>query len=343
MFGRVVLGGTFEVIHAGHRALLSKAFSIGGRVLIGLTSDGFARRRKDYKIKSFGARKRQLLEFLGENAARAEIVKIEDRFGPAARDEKLDAIVVSAETEKTAREINEARTRKKLKKLEIVVVPIVYAEDLKRLSCERVLSGEIDERGKRLKPLRIALGSTNPNKINGVRAVANRIFPFLAHQFLPGGKNGPFAACRKLEVEGAKVETRAGRQPFGESTIDGAVERAMRAHKKLRADYGVGLESGLFEFEKKYFDFLWCAVHDGEQTTLGCSMGFEVPRKIVERIRKEKSDMGGIFSEIAGIEKIGEKGGALHFLSRGLARREDMIQQAFLCAMLPRLSARLYR
>ncbi|MEW6329335.1 MAG: inosine/xanthosine triphosphatase [Candidatus Micrarchaeota archaeon] len=325
MFGRVVLGGTFEVIHAGHSALLSKAFSIGARVLIGLTSDGFARRRKKYKIRNFAARKKKLVAFLGENARRAEILKIEDKFGPAARDAEIDAIVVSAETETTAREINERRARKKLKKLEIVVVPIVYAEDLKRVSCERVLSGEIDERGKRLKPLRIALGSTNPNKINGVRAVAKKIFPFLAH------------------VEGVRINSCAGRQPFGKSTIGGAVERAGRAHKKLRADYGVGLESGLFEFGKRYFDFLWCAVHDGEQTTLGCSMGFEVPRKIVERIKRERSDMGDMFSEIAGIEKIGEKGGALGFLSRGLAGREEMVQQAFLCAMLPRISARVYR
>jgi phosphopantetheine adenylyltransferase len=35
--------------------------------------------------------------------------------------------------------------------LEIISLPIVYAEDLKKISCERIRAGEIDANGKMLK------------------------------------------------------------------------------------------------------------------------------------------------------------------------------------------------
>ena len=47
----VALGGTFEIIHKGHLELLRKAFSISSNVIIGLTSDDFAekKRKKDFQ------------------------------------------------------------------------------------------------------------------------------------------------------------------------------------------------------------------------------------------------------------------------------------------------------
>jgi pantetheine-phosphate adenylyltransferase len=45
-FDLVATGGTFDEIHAGHLALLSKAFELGKTVIIGITSDEFAIKRK---------------------------------------------------------------------------------------------------------------------------------------------------------------------------------------------------------------------------------------------------------------------------------------------------------
>ena len=39
---KVGIGGTFNVLHKGHRALLDKALEIGDEVVVGLTSDRFA-------------------------------------------------------------------------------------------------------------------------------------------------------------------------------------------------------------------------------------------------------------------------------------------------------------
>nr|AIE93446.1 Cytidyltransferase-related domain-containing protein [uncultured marine thaumarchaeote AD1000_36_B08]AIF23058.1 Cytidyltransferase-related domain-containing protein [uncultured marine thaumarchaeote SAT1000_12_G09] len=48
-FALVALGGTFDIIHAGHIALLDKGFSISKKVILGLTSDELAEKKgKNY-------------------------------------------------------------------------------------------------------------------------------------------------------------------------------------------------------------------------------------------------------------------------------------------------------
>jgi len=42
LFDLVAMGGTFDIIHSGHMALLNKAFSISTKVIIGVTSDQLA-------------------------------------------------------------------------------------------------------------------------------------------------------------------------------------------------------------------------------------------------------------------------------------------------------------
>ena len=44
-FDLVAMGGTFDIIHAGHIALLNKSFSISSKVIIGLSSDQLAVKR----------------------------------------------------------------------------------------------------------------------------------------------------------------------------------------------------------------------------------------------------------------------------------------------------------
>ena len=44
-FSLVATGGTFDIIHRGHLTLLSNAFDISDKVIIGLTSDELAAKK----------------------------------------------------------------------------------------------------------------------------------------------------------------------------------------------------------------------------------------------------------------------------------------------------------
>ncbi|KXB03688.1 hypothetical protein AKJ48_03680, partial [candidate division MSBL1 archaeon SCGC-AAA261O19] len=108
---KVVVGGTFDYLHDGHKAILRKAFELGNQVLIGIVSDQMELKKDSVGIPPLEERKSKLEEFLEEQdwLERAEIVVISDPIGPAAEDRELEAIIVSEETRSRAEEINEIR------------------------------------------------------------------------------------------------------------------------------------------------------------------------------------------------------------------------------------------
>jgi len=154
-FKKVVVGGTFDYLHDGHVAILTKAFELGERVVVGICSDEMQLllEKDSAGIQLLDMRKRALEELLRSRGwlERAEVVVISDAFGPTPKDRKLEAIVVSPETRERAEELNRLRTSKGLKTLEIVEIPFVLAEDGKPISSIRVRYGEIDVHGKLLK------------------------------------------------------------------------------------------------------------------------------------------------------------------------------------------------
>jgi len=134
---RVVIGGTFDVFHKGHKALLRRAFGLG-EVTIGLTSNIMAEKMKKRKVRDFRLRKRELEDFIKkEFKVTPEIVKIEDKFGPTLK-EDFDYIVVSSETYRTAVLINKKRQKINKKPIKIVKIKFVLAKDKKLISSRRI-------------------------------------------------------------------------------------------------------------------------------------------------------------------------------------------------------------
>ena len=84
-FNIVALGGTFDIIHVGHLALLQKGFSISKKVIIGLTSDEFATKNSKNLINDFQKRRAKLEFEINEKfpTSEFEISKLENDFGPA--------------------------------------------------------------------------------------------------------------------------------------------------------------------------------------------------------------------------------------------------------------------
>ncbi len=149
-FKKVAVGGTFDKLHRGHQALLGKAFEVGEKVVIGLTSDSFVERMgKPHKTASYDSRQKELWAFLREKglAERAEIVPLTDAYGLTVSGRGLEALVVSEETAKTGEAINQVRREAGYQPLEIVVVGMVPAENHCPISTTRIRRGEIDRNG----------------------------------------------------------------------------------------------------------------------------------------------------------------------------------------------------
>jgi len=143
---RVVVGGTFDLLHAGHRALLLGAFSLGD-VTIGLVSDEMAKISKNREVGKYKDRKKDLEDWIKKIGKLAKIIEINDRFGVALK-EDFDHIVVSPETYETAVLINQERQKLSKKPIKIVRIKFVLAEDGKPISSTRIFNGEIDREGK---------------------------------------------------------------------------------------------------------------------------------------------------------------------------------------------------
>lgn len=146
----VVIGGTFDILHEGHKALLRKAFELG-EVAIGLTSNVMAKELKNREVQDFESRKKELEDFIKkEFKVEPIIAQIEDKFGFTLTKD-FDYIVVSPETYETAELINEERQKRDKKPIQIVKIDFVLAKDGKPISATRILKGEIDRYGKLLK------------------------------------------------------------------------------------------------------------------------------------------------------------------------------------------------
>jgi len=146
----VATGGTFDHLHVGHIALLTKSFEVGDKVVIGVTSDDFARKQGKSPDQAYGQRVRALRAFLQSRFPGREhlIVKLDDYFGPGIASPEVQAIVVSRETAKRVSIANAMREAKGYPPLETVVVDFVLAGDSKPISSTRIRKGEIDAEGR---------------------------------------------------------------------------------------------------------------------------------------------------------------------------------------------------
>ncbi|KAL3669668.1 hypothetical protein V7S43_005051 [Phytophthora oleae] len=119
----VILGGTFDHLHNGHKKLLSLAVSIcENRMIVGVTADSMLRKKSHAELlESVEKRKRAVrayISFLNPHIT-ADIVTIEDPFGPAIVVPEAAAMVVSTETLPGAAKINDIRVDRGLPKLHI--------------------------------------------------------------------------------------------------------------------------------------------------------------------------------------------------------------------------------
>ena len=145
------MGGTFDILHSGHKALLQRALEVGDIVLVGLTTDSRAsRNRNKTQINPYHVRLANLQNLLKsmKSLEKFQIVPLDNDWGPSVIDEDFEAIIVSDETKSTAQKINKIRLADGKTELEIVVVPMIRAQDGNRISSSRIRNKEINSEGK---------------------------------------------------------------------------------------------------------------------------------------------------------------------------------------------------
>lgn len=321
---RVAMGGTFDILHDGHKALLAAAFEPRPeRVLIGLTTDAMALRSRA-RVNPYAVRERNLRRYLRSRGWRGFSVEpIDDAFGPADERPDLDTIVVSAERAQVASDLNEARRARGLAPLEVRTVPMVLAEDGLPVQSRRIRAGEIDPHGVRKKTVVVFVGTDNPVKVRAVRRVFEDLF-------------------ERARVKGVPVASGVPEQPFDVQAPVGAMNRARAALRD--ADFGVGIEAGLVwdASAGDYLDVQYCAVIDrAGRLTLGHGPGFAYPPRVVQRA-KAGLTVSQAMEELTGIREIGSKHGAIGFLTERRMDRDALTEAAVLMAVVPRIRRNLY-
>ena len=186
-FNHVVLGGTFDRLHEGHKVLLSTSAALAtDNLTVGVTSNKMTSSKSKLKniintilklhlnwtffpekvlcelIEPVETRMRNVKEFLKDikPSLKYEIIAIDDIYGPTKYDPNFEAIVVSDETVKGAQIINCYRQEHNLCSLEIVNIGVMSNNNNNNSSScgqEKKISSRdcrMDLLGRLLKPVR---------------------------------------------------------------------------------------------------------------------------------------------------------------------------------------------
>ncbi len=317
-----VVGGTFTIIHAGHKILLREACRNSDKVIVGLATDEFSESRKEYRTVPYETREKNLLAFFREEGCTAEIRPLTRSEGTASEDPSFERLVVSEETYSSALSINAKRKKNGLEPLLIEKVSVVLSRDFFPISSRRILGGEIDPEGSRKIPLRVVISSGNELKRSAVESF-----------FKSEGVDLQLFENREYDTE---------EQPFGDDITAMALKRARSAGRDY--DYSLGIEAGLMYDRAAgcYFDVHTCVVIDRHgNVTSGTSSGFQVPEYLIDRV-KQGVDISRAYEWEHGTSDIGKHGGIVDVFSRGNLSRIDLINEAIRNAFIPRRSPYIY-
>lgn len=150
-FKTIILGGTFDHLHIGHKDFILHGTSLAYKAIICLTSNNYVKENKGENFEDYETRKKALEEFLEQQklAGKVQIAKIDDAYGIALdKNAEIDAIAVVEKTIKGAESINIKREELGLPPLEVVVVTSTAADNGSVMSSSAIRSGEMNRNGR---------------------------------------------------------------------------------------------------------------------------------------------------------------------------------------------------
>jgi len=164
--------------------------------------------------------------------------------------------------------------------------------------------------------MKIAIGSTNPTKVEAARRAAAKVWP----------------GC---EVVAVIVPSCVGEQPMSDDeTIRGAVNRARNALAAVDgAQIGMGVEGGVQDTDHGMFVTGWAAVVD-QEGNLGIGAGgrLELPEKLARRIRAGE-ELGPLMDEVSGRRNTKHGEGVIGIFTNGIIERTVALEIALTYAL----------
>lgn len=174
--------------------------------------------------------------------------------------------------------------------------------------------------------MKIAVGSKNPVKINAVKHAFELVWP-----------------KKKFEVVGVKVSSGVSDQPMSDKeSILGATFRAKRSMQEAKADFGVGLEGGLQNIGKLWFDCGWAVVMDKKGTIgIGSSARMQTPKKILNLVKRGK-EIGEAMDIIFKRKNSKQAEGHFGLMTKNIVTRTDAYVDSLVFALSRFLHPKLF-
>ncbi|MFX1565330.1 MAG: inosine/xanthosine triphosphatase [Promethearchaeota archaeon] len=167
--------------------------------------------------------------------------------------------------------------------------------------------------------MHVVLGSQNPVKQEAVRQAFELYFD---------------------EVSVISVGVNSGVQPFPMSeseTLQGAINRAKSAHKeKPQANFAIGIEGGLTQFNNTYYIQAIAAVKKSEELSVARSVAIEVSQELVKKIDPTSDTSKHTVDKLLGRNDLFKNEGVMGVLTQKRLTRTQILRDAVICA-LPRL------
>lgn len=175
--------------------------------------------------------------------------------------------------------------------------------------------------------MKVAVGSTNPVKVKATKKAFEKIW-----------------SDKKWTVIAVEGKSGVSDQPMSdEESIKGARNRAKSAMKKTGADFAVGIEGGLQEFQRNWFDTGWIIVIDKKGNEgIGTTIRMQTPPKMMKLVKKGIEV--GIVDDMLFKEK-GSKTKQGHFglMTNNKLNREQAYQNGVISALVRFLKPHLFQ
>ncbi len=175
--------------------------------------------------------------------------------------------------------------------------------------------------------MKIIVGSKNPVKINAVKLAFESVWP--EEEFI---------------VEGIEVGSGVSEQPMtDQETFAGAKNRALRAlDKDDDAEYGVGLEGGLNNFEGEWYTTGWVVIINRKGVIgSGTAVHIKIPKAIMD-VLKDSNDLGGAADKVFNRENIKQQEGIYGILTNNALTRTSASKDGVISALTTFVYPELY-